>query len=49
MKSSFTKLSDNTLHMVASNLGHSSAMLMNYRKLEPDKRVELFESNDEKE
>ena len=48
-KSSFSKLSDNTLQMVASNLGHSSAMLMTYRKLEPEKRIEEFLDNNEKE
>jgi hypothetical protein len=48
-KSSFSKLSDNTLQMVASNLGHSAAMLMTYRKLEPEKRIELFNNDDQKE
>jgi hypothetical protein len=35
--------------MVASSLGHSAGMLMTYRKLEPDKRVEIFNNDDEKE
>ena len=48
-RSSFSTLSDNTLQEVASALGHSAGMLLSYRKLSPEKRIEAFLSSENQE
>lgn len=48
-KASFSTLSDNTLQMVATSLGHSSSMLLTYRKVDADRRIELFDKVEKKE
>jgi hypothetical protein len=49
-KASFLTINDNTLQLIASSLGHSSSMLLSYRKIaDPEKRVDSFNNDDEKE
>ena len=48
-KASFSTLSDNTLQEIASSLGHSAGMLMTYRKMSPEKRIENYLSGENKE